>query len=164
MVQTWLSDWRKTYSHTELCIIRKTSRCTIQTDTLQILKINRILRFRGTRAGRRRRRRRRRRNYRSKIPVHFSIRLDKAWWKGQPPVVFENRVLKPVVLRSTDLSSDNLLKFCSLNTRSLKSKTADSVAYMLLIAQPIFLLLQRHGSQIWMLPTGLKPLHLVSDY
>ena len=88
----WLSDKRKTYSHNELFIIRKTSRCTIQTDTLQILKINGIIRFRGTRAGCRRR------NYRSKIHVHFSMRLDKAWWKGQPPVVFENRVLKPVVL------------------------------------------------------------------
>ena len=113
-----LSNTTITYSRSQLFRIRKASHCSIQPEIFQILKVNGILRFRGRKAGRR--------NYMCKIPVHVGQRFDHV--HNFPDLQNRIPVLKPIVLTSM-VSSTDPLKLCCLNTRSLKNKTADFVAY-----------------------------------
>lgn len=101
-----------TYTRAELLGIRRASRSFVCRSVLHDLKLNGLLRFRGCRAGRR------------KISVRISdqkrhtIRRDKT--------ISRTLVLVPIVPEHC-LRAGSYLKFCSLNARSMRNKSADFV-------------------------------------
>ena len=83
-----------------------------------VLKSNGILRYRGCRAGRR------------KIPVRISDRPDKAY--SNKNSIFRSLVDIPIVsaVSGQQRHAGHQLKFCCLNARSLRNKSADFVCYV----------------------------------
>ena len=113
-----------TYTRAELLGIRRASRSFVCGSVLHDLKLNGLLRFRGCRAGRR------------KISVRISDGISHTTCRDRTtshtsvlvPIVPEQRFR--VKLFKKKLFKRSYLKFCSLNARSVRNKSADLVSYV----------------------------------
>lgn len=103
------------YSRADLLNIRRSSVCALDLSIASLLKSNGILRYRGCRAGR------------QKIPVRISYRPDKA--HSDKKLISRSVVDVPIVSDRTHHTMHNL-KFCCLNARSLRNKSAEFVCYV----------------------------------
>ena len=104
-----------TYTRAELLGIRRASRSFVCGSVLHVLKLNGLLRFRGCRAGRR------------KISVRISDRISHTTCRDR--TTSRTSVLVPIVPEQR-FRSGSYLKFCSLNARSVRNKSADLVSYV----------------------------------
>ena len=103
------------YTRAELLGIRRASRSFVCGSVLHVLKLNGLLRFRGCRAGRR------------KIPVRISDRISHTTCRDR--TISRSSVLVPIVPEQR-FRVGSCLKFCSLNARSVRNKSADLVSYV----------------------------------
>ena len=103
------------YSSAHLLNIRRSSVCVLDLSIASLLKSYGILRYRGCRAGH------------QKIPVRISYRPDKA--HSDKKLVSRSLVDIPIVSVRQHHTVHNL-KFCCLNARSLRNKSAEFVCYV----------------------------------
>ena len=126
-----------TYTRAELLSIRRTSRrfvCgSVRRSVLHVLKLNGLLRFRGCRAGRR------------KISIRISDRKSRTTCRDR--TTSRISVLVPIVPEQRFLAV-SYLKFCSLNARSVRNKSADLVSYVESSGADIFAVTEAWLSEI----------------
>ena len=122
-----------TYTRAELLGIRRASRSFVCGSVLHVLKLNGLLRFRGCRAGRR------------KISVRISDRVSHTTCRDR--TTSRTSVLVPIVPEQR-FRVGSYLKFCSLNARSVRNKSADLVSYVESSGADIFAVTETWLSEI----------------
>ena len=122
-----------TYTRAELLGIRRASRSFVCGSVLHVLKLNGLLRFRGCRAGRR------------KISVRISDRISHTTCRDR--TTSRTSVLVPIVPEQR-FRVGSYLKFCSLNARSVRNKSADLVSYVESSGADIFAVTETWLSEI----------------
>ena len=122
-----------TYTRAELLGIRRASRSFVCGSVLHVLKLNGLLRFRGCRAGRR------------KISVRISDRISHTTCRDR--TTSRTSVLVPIVPEQR-FRSGSYLKFCTLNARSVRNKSADLVSYVESSGADIFAVTETWLSEI----------------
>ncbi|CAH3035442.1 unnamed protein product, partial [Pocillopora meandrina] len=119
-----------TYTRAELLGIRRASRSFVCGSVLHVLKLNGLLRFRGCRAGRRK----------------ISVRISHTTCRDRTTA--RTSVLVPIVPEQR-FRSGSYLKFCSLNARSVRNKSADLVSYVESSGADIFAVTETWLSEIY---------------
>ena len=122
-----------TYTRAELRGICRASRSFFCVSVLHDLKLNGLLRFRGFRAGRR------------KISVRISDRISHTTCRDR--TTSRTSVLVPIVPEQR-FRVGSYLKFCSLNARSVRNKSADLVSYVESSGADIFAVTETWLSEI----------------
>ena len=121
------------YTRAALFGIRRVSCSFVCGSVLHDLKLNGLLRFRGCRAGRRR------------ISVRISDRIRHTTRRDR--TTFRTSVLVSIVPEQR-LRAGSFLKFCSLNARSVRNKSADFVSYVESSGADIFAVTETWLSEI----------------
>ena len=122
-----------TYTRVALFGTRRASRSFVCGSVLHDLKLNGLLSFKGCRAGRR------------KISVRISDRIRHTTRRDR--TTSRTSVLVPIVNKQR-LRVGSFLKFCSLNARSVRNKSADFVSYVQSSGADIFAVTETWLSEI----------------